>query len=64
MAEKISQHYHCQMCGKAIPLGETLCSDECKQKYKYLVKRRKLMLYFWIAILVALAAYLLVASSG
>ena len=49
MAEKIPQHSHCQVCGKAIPFSETLCSDECKEKYNSLVKRRKLFLYFMYA---------------
>jgi len=61
MAEKVAQHTHCQMCGKATPLDETLCSEECKQKYKALVKKRKLFVYmiyvliFFILILYGLA---------
>jgi len=54
MAEKIPQHQHCQICGKAIPLGETLCSQECRQKYQNLVRRRKLMLYLMYGILAAI----------
>ncbi len=44
--EKIAQHAHCHMCGKAVPYGETLCSDECKEKYNAFVKKRKMYLYF------------------
>lgn len=54
MAEKVSQHTHCHICGKAIPLGETLCSEECRQKYQSLVKKRKLMMYFMYGMLAAL----------
>lgn len=54
MVEKINQHQHCQICGKAIPLGETLCSEECRQKYHNFVRRRKLMLYLMYGMLVAI----------
>jgi predicted nucleic acid-binding Zn ribbon protein len=53
MAE-IPQHNHCHVCMKAIPLGETLCSEDCKQKYRSMLKRRKLMLYFMYGMLAAL----------
>jgi len=54
MAESIPQHSHCQMCGKSIPFKEMLCSEECKQKYQKLVKRRKLLVYLMYGILAAL----------
>jgi len=63
MAEKIPQHYHCQICGKPIPLGETLCSEDCKQKYQALVRRRRIMLYFMYGILGALVIAILLSGS-
>ena len=45
MVEKVAQHAHCQICGKAVPVTETLCSEECKQKYHTLMKKRKWYLY-------------------
>ncbi|RLF33334.1 MAG: DUF2116 family Zn-ribbon domain-containing protein [Thermoplasmata archaeon] len=63
MVEKIPQHQHCQICGKAIPLGETLCSEECKQKYQNFVRRRKLMLYLMYGMLVAIIVALAISSS-
>jgi len=56
MVEKVAQHTHCQMCGKAIPITETLCSDECKQKYQTMVKKRKMLVY----VMYALIAFILV----
>jgi predicted nucleic acid-binding Zn ribbon protein len=53
MAEIIPQHTHCHMCGKSIPVGETLCSEECKQKFQSLVKRRKIFLYLMYIMLAA-----------
>ncbi|HHH78183.1 MAG TPA: DUF2116 family Zn-ribbon domain-containing protein [Thermoplasmatales archaeon] len=43
--ERIPQHSHCQICGKAIPYGEIVCSDECREKYDQLVKKRKMYIY-------------------
>ena len=56
MAEKIGQHTHCQICGKAIPVSENLCSEECRQKYQMMVKRRKLWIYvMWFLIFITIA---------
>jgi predicted nucleic acid-binding Zn ribbon protein len=59
MVEKVSQHTHCQICGKAIPFTETLCSNECKEKYKTMVKKRKtLLIVMYILIFFILALFL------
>jgi len=62
MAESIPQHAHCHMCGKSIPVGETLCSEECKQKYQSLIKRRRIMLYLMYGILAVLLIVFLLSS--
>ncbi len=51
MVEKVGQHSHGQICGKAIPISETLCSDECKQKYKGMIKKRKILMYIMYALI-------------
>lgn len=56
MTVNVPQHNHCHVCMKAIPYGETLCSEECKQKYTKLLKRRRLIVYFMYAMLIALIA--------
>ena len=56
MVEKVAQHTHCQICGKAIPIAETLCSEECKQRYQTMVKKRKMLVY----IMYGLIAFILV----
>ncbi|HDD57243.1 MAG TPA: DUF2116 family Zn-ribbon domain-containing protein, partial [Thermoplasmatales archaeon] len=49
MPSEIAQHRHCQMCGKAIPLEEIFCSEECKTNYEKLIKkRRKLILVMYV----------------
>ena len=62
MAERVPQHVHCNICGKSIPVGETLCSEECKQRFRSLVKRRKLMVYLMYGLLAALIAFILVSG--
>lgn len=62
MAETVPQHAHCHMCSKSIPFGETLCSEECKQKYKALLKRRKLIVYLMYGMLAALIVLFVVGG--
>ena len=52
--EKIAQHSHCQICGKAIPVSEMFCSEECKVKYSSMMKKRKLMIYIMYALIGAI----------
>ena len=63
MVEKVAQHSHCQICGKAIPISETLCSDECKQKYAGMVKKRKMLMYIMYA-LIGVILIMFILSSG
>ena len=64
MVEKVGQHTHCQICGKAIPMSETLCSDECKQKYRGMVKKRKILMYIMYALIfVILIMFILSGTS-
>jgi predicted nucleic acid-binding Zn ribbon protein len=48
------------MCGKPISMGETLCSDECKNKYQSMSKRRRFLLYLMYAMLAILVAVFLI----
>ena len=60
MVEKVAQHAHCHICGKAIPTTETLCSEECKQKYKALLKRNNIYRYIlYAAMFVVLIVFIL-----
>jgi predicted nucleic acid-binding Zn ribbon protein len=42
------------MCGKSIPTTETICSEDCRQRYQTVLRRRKLMVYFMYGMLAAL----------
>ena len=62
MAEKLVQHRHCQMCLKAIPLGEEFCNDECKENWSKLIKANKkknLIVMVWMVVIVIFAVLIL-----
>jgi len=63
MGDNIPQHSHCQMCGKAIPVTETLCSDDCRQKYYALVRKRKLLVYLMYGLIFAIVIILYLFSN-
>jgi predicted nucleic acid-binding Zn ribbon protein len=62
MADKISQHTHCRMCGKAIPVSETLCSEECRQTYMTRVKRSRILWYFMLGLIVAFTVVVILTN--
>jgi len=65
MAEKVGQHTHCNMCGKAIPINESLCSEECKEKFNTMVKKRRMLVYImYFFIFVILALFLITTMTG
>jgi predicted nucleic acid-binding Zn ribbon protein len=64
-AGKLLQHQHCQICSKAIPLSEELCSEECTEEYNKLIQKRKNTLYlFYGMIIVFMVLFVLMLISG
>jgi predicted nucleic acid-binding Zn ribbon protein len=53
MAEIIPQHTHCLICGKSIIVSETLCSEQCKQKYSKMLRIRKINGYLMYVMIFA-----------
>ncbi|UCH72464.1 MAG: DUF2116 family Zn-ribbon domain-containing protein [Thermoplasmatales archaeon] len=62
MAEKVAQHAHCHICGKVVPITETLCSEECKQKYQAIAKKRKMLVYLMYALMIFILAMFALSS--
>ncbi|RLF28917.1 MAG: DUF2116 family Zn-ribbon domain-containing protein [Thermoplasmata archaeon] len=62
MVEKLVQHTHCQICGKAIPIKETFCSQECRQKYQAMLKKRKMLVYIMYAAIFFMILILIISS--
>jgi predicted nucleic acid-binding Zn ribbon protein len=44
--ERIPNHGHCWICGRAVPFGEHLCSPECEAKHAE--NQRKRRLWMWL----------------
>lgn len=62
MAEKIPAHAHCPMCGKSIPVGESVCSEDCKQKYQNFMKKKRWMMYAVLGLMAAFTALIIVSG--
>jgi len=53
MAERLVQHKHCPVCGKAMSAERETCSGECSIKRSTQMQEKKRTLYlFYISILV------------
>ena len=63
MSERILQHKHCQICGKAVPIEEDFCSEECKEKMEQMVKKKRLWMYVFYALALVLV-FMLIFSPG
>jgi predicted nucleic acid-binding Zn ribbon protein len=59
---ELPQHTHCQVCRKAIPTQETLCSEECKQQYEAMKKKNRMWVYVMYALMIFIIAVILISS--
>ncbi|HID47536.1 MAG TPA: DUF2116 family Zn-ribbon domain-containing protein [Methanothermococcus okinawensis] len=53
----MERHRHCLNCGISIPVGETFCSERCKEEY---IKKRKRMLRIQLIVLFVIFLVLLI----
>ncbi len=60
MVEKVLQHKHCQVCGRAIPVDEIFCSVECDNKYKGYMKKQRRSNYLMLGALAAMVAIMVI----
>ncbi len=57
---EVSDHRHCQVCGKVIPPDQTFCSKACREKFESIMRKRKrllLILYVLLIVVFALIIY-------
>jgi predicted nucleic acid-binding Zn ribbon protein len=58
MAERLVQHKHCPVCGKAMSVDKDTCSDECAVSRQSQQRERKRTLYlFYFSIVVLLIVF-------
>ncbi len=60
---KIPPHKHCLNCGIAIPPDKTFCSKKCENEWNAMIRKKKMNMYIWLAML-AILLIILVASAG
>ena len=61
-AGKLLQHKHCNVCGKAVPVANEICSDECQKQWDDLVRKRKRTQYLFYAASIFLVLMILVSG--
>jgi predicted nucleic acid-binding Zn ribbon protein len=55
MGERLVQHKHCPVCGKAMSADKETCSDECTVSRQNQLREKKRTLYFFYFSIVVLA---------
>lgn len=60
MAERLVQHKHCPICGKAMSADRKTCSDECEVRHEAVMREKKRTMYMYYA--VALLMVVLLAA--
>jgi predicted nucleic acid-binding Zn ribbon protein len=58
MTERLVQHKHCPVCGKAMSADKETCTDECATTRKAQVQEKKRTLYLFYFSIVILAVVL------
>lgn len=64
MAERLVQHKHCPMCGKAMSASKEFCSDECEQAREAKQRERKRTLYTFYALIALMIVLFFLQISG
>jgi predicted nucleic acid-binding Zn ribbon protein len=54
MVEGVSEHKHCEVCGKTIGLDVRVCSPECQAQFDEALKMKKRSMWLFIAIIAGL----------
>ncbi|MCD6461595.1 MAG: DUF2116 family Zn-ribbon domain-containing protein [Thermoplasmata archaeon] len=60
----VVQHKHCPVCGRAMPLEEEYCSEECREKMEVLVKKKKMFYYVYMFLMVFIIALIFLSYLG
>ncbi|MBN1678568.1 MAG: DUF2116 family Zn-ribbon domain-containing protein [Candidatus Thermoplasmatota archaeon] len=62
LVERVAQHRHCQNCDKAIPYKDKFCDEKCEGEFKskMLAKKRQLIYFYGLMVIVFIGAMILV----
>jgi predicted nucleic acid-binding Zn ribbon protein len=65
MAERLVQHKHCPVCGKAMSTEKETCSDECSVRREAQIRERKRTMYiFYFAMAIMVVVLVLQFTGG
>jgi predicted nucleic acid-binding Zn ribbon protein len=64
MAERLVQHKHCPVCGKAMSPTKDTCSDQCEVDRETQQKSRKRTLYMFYAAMAVMVVVLALQFMG
>lgn len=64
MAEKILQHKHCPICGRAILTEEEYCGDKCKNDFESMIRKRKILMYLMYGAIFLFVMIMVVSAFG
>jgi len=60
---QIPPHTHCKVCGKAIPVGKTYCSNECRESEIKSQQRAKRLSRIYTIFFVALLIIIIIMTA-
>jgi predicted nucleic acid-binding Zn ribbon protein len=61
MVEKLLQHRHCIVCGKAVPSEEELCSDKCSTERDSITKKKRGYVYLMYGAIIVMIIFLVLS---
>jgi predicted nucleic acid-binding Zn ribbon protein len=64
MAERLVQHKHCPVCGKAMSSSKETCSSECADRREVQIRERKRTMYIFYASIAVLVVVLALQFLG
>ncbi|UCH87920.1 MAG: DUF2116 family Zn-ribbon domain-containing protein, partial [Thermoplasmata archaeon] len=63
-AQRIPQHKHCMICHKAIPVKESLCSEECQEEFDRLDRKRRNYMYIMYGLFFVIIIMVILSMSS
>lgn len=58
MAERLVQHKHCPVCGKAMSVDKKACSPECEASHEAIIREKKRTMYLFYGVAIVMVVLL------
>ena len=60
VAERLVQHKHCPVCGRAMSADKKTCSDDCEVRHEAIIREKKRTMYMFYAVAIFIVVLLAV----